>query len=223
MYNTSYHIVFAVNYMEVKTGYWWNTLLERAPMRTYCTVTSLFYHTNSASCNYRPTCSTSSGFLWEAQNLENKVGFWVKRDSNWMKKKQMHALRRQESATHPRPPKQTPCTTTRQTNLPTGTLFQCTFNSHTDWGDCVSEWNGIDRYSGDWLTLSLAHWIQCSMVAGKDLRVQKGTSLSGGSCWRHKQTNKQTHKQTNKQTSTCNDPCTYTCMYIICTDSPVPD
>ena len=31
-------------------------------------------------------------------------------------------------------------------------------------------------------TLSLAHWMVCSMVAGKDLRVQYGTSWSGGSC-----------------------------------------
>ena len=32
-------------------------------------------------------------------------------------------------------------------------------------------------------TLSLAHWMVCSMEAGKDLRVQYGTSLSGGSAW----------------------------------------
>ena len=31
-------------------------------------------------------------------------------------------------------------------------------------------------------TLSLAHCMVCSIVAGKDLRVQYGTSLSGGSC-----------------------------------------
>ena len=31
-------------------------------------------------------------------------------------------------------------------------------------------------------TLSLAHCMVCSMVAGKDLSVQYGTSLSGGSC-----------------------------------------
>lgn len=40
--------------------------------------------------------------------------------------------------------------------------------------------------SGFWAkrlsNLSLAHWMVCSMVAGKDLRVQYGTSLSGGSC-----------------------------------------
>ena len=29
--------------------------------------------------------------------------------------------------------------------------------------------------------LSLAHWIVCSMTAGKDFRVQNGISSSGGS------------------------------------------
>lgn len=33
------------------------------------------------------------------------------------------------------------------------------------------------------LTLSLAHWMVCSMTEGKDLRVQNGISSSGGSLW----------------------------------------
>lgn len=37
----------------------------------------------------------------------------------------------------------------------------------------------------DWRqTLSLAHWIVCSMTEGKDLRVQNGISSSGGSLWK---------------------------------------
>lgn len=33
------------------------------------------------------------------------------------------------------------------------------------------------------LTLSLAHWMVCSITEGKDLRVQNGISSSGGSLW----------------------------------------
>ena len=32
-------------------------------------------------------------------------------------------------------------------------------------------------------TLSLAHWIVCSITEGKDLREQNGISSSGGSLW----------------------------------------
>lgn len=35
-------------------------------------------------------------------------------------------------------------------------------------------------------TLSLAHWIVCSITEGKDLRVQNGISSSGGSLWKVK-------------------------------------
>lgn len=33
-------------------------------------------------------------------------------------------------------------------------------------------------------TLSLAHWMVCSITEGKDLRVQNGISSSGGSLWK---------------------------------------
>ena len=36
------------------------------------------------------------------------------------------------------------------------------------------------------LTLSLAHWMVCSIVAGNDFSVQYGTSRSGGSCYIYK-------------------------------------
>jgi len=45
----------------------------------------------------------------------------------------------------------------------------------------VHVWKEVE--GGEGRTLSLAHWMVCSMTAGKDFRVQNGISSSGGSLW----------------------------------------